>query len=420
MRGSNWFPLPFYHLSLVLLIVWCILCTVLTNSSSSADTQEVGSGSASASSTNNSSGSNRESTRTKLDPAHFTDRVDWGTFYDPQSIFCGQFDCYKILALNYENEPTTKEITRNYRALGRHWHPDKNKEKGAKERFVKIVRAYEVLTNKETRDQYDYFRSRPEAYLEKYGTSVIWKYAPKSDTALVIIALLALLSWLSIWIKKTRWRNLADRIIKASVDGLSLKEGGSNESIEFRRLALEKLAERQAEREKLEKDESGGGGATASNGKDKKKKTRGLDKKELKMKEQEELKAIIVELVEAVHDFGGGFAKPTWRDMFIVKLIKAPYSIITACAWWIQYLIRRTKGLEYTDEELEFFTRRAVGDVIWDTVTEEEKADMKTRRLWIFENLQQWKEEEEFRLLSPGEKKQYNRLKRKTSSAKID
>jgi hypothetical protein len=119
------------------LIVWCILCTVLTNSSSSADTQEVGSGSASASSTNNSSGSNsRESTRTKLDPAHFTDKVDWGTFYDPQSIFCGQFDCYKILALNYENGPTTKDITRNYRALGRHWHPDKNKDKGAKERFV--------------------------------------------------------------------------------------------------------------------------------------------------------------------------------------------------------------------------------------------------------------------------------------------
>lgn len=274
-----------------------------------------------------------------------------------------------------------------------------------------------MLTNKETRDQYDYFRSRPEAYLEKYGTSVIWKYAPKSDTALVILSLLALLSWLSIWIKKTRWRNLADRIIKAAVEGLSLKEGGSNESIEFRRLASEKLAERQAEKEKLEQDESGG--VIASNGKDKKKKTRGLDKKELKMKEQEELKAIIVELVEAVNDFGGGFSKPTWRDLLIVKLIQAPYSIVTALAWWVQYSIRRMKGLEYTEEELEYFTRRAVGDVIWDTVTEEEKANMKTRHLWVFENLQQWKEEEEFRLLSPGEKKQYSRLKRKTSS-KID
>jgi hypothetical protein len=135
MRGNTWFHLPFYRLSLVLWMVWCILTIVLINSSS-ADTQEVGSGSASASSTSSSSGSNKESTRTKIDPAHFTDKVDWGTFYDPQSIFCGQFDCYKILALNYENDPTTKDITRNYRALGRHWHPDKNKEKGAKERFV--------------------------------------------------------------------------------------------------------------------------------------------------------------------------------------------------------------------------------------------------------------------------------------------
>jgi hypothetical protein len=58
---------------------------------------------------------------------------------------------------------------------------------------------------------------------------------------------------------------LADRIIKAAVKGLSVKEGGSNESIKFRRQALEKLVERQAEREKLEKEESSG---TSSNGKE--------------------------------------------------------------------------------------------------------------------------------------------------------
>ena len=62
--------------------------------------------------------------------------VDWGTFYDPKDVFCGEFDCYKILELDYLDNPTSKEITKKFRALSRIWHPDKNQQKGAKERFV--------------------------------------------------------------------------------------------------------------------------------------------------------------------------------------------------------------------------------------------------------------------------------------------
>jgi hypothetical protein len=65
---------------------------------------------------------------------------DWGTYYDPQNIFCGDFDCYKILGFDYESFgkkiPDTKVITKRYRALSREWHPDKSKHKHAKERFV--------------------------------------------------------------------------------------------------------------------------------------------------------------------------------------------------------------------------------------------------------------------------------------------
>ena len=49
-------------------------------------------------------------------------------------------DCYKILGFDYENygveKPSTKTITKRYRALSREWHPDKSKHKDAKERFV--------------------------------------------------------------------------------------------------------------------------------------------------------------------------------------------------------------------------------------------------------------------------------------------
>lgn len=66
--------------------------------------------------------------------------TDWGTYYDPQNIFCGKFDCYKILGFDYgewsTNRPSTKQITKRYRALSRAWHPDKSKRRDAKDRFV--------------------------------------------------------------------------------------------------------------------------------------------------------------------------------------------------------------------------------------------------------------------------------------------
>ena len=64
---------------------------------------------------------------------------DWGTYYDPKNVFCGKFDCYGILGFDYESfekeKPTQKAITKRYRALSRHWHPDKSKHPEAKQRF---------------------------------------------------------------------------------------------------------------------------------------------------------------------------------------------------------------------------------------------------------------------------------------------
>lgn len=66
--------------------------------------------------------------------------TDWGSYYDPQNVFCGKYDCYAILGFDYgewaTERPSTKQITKRYRALSRAWHPDKSKHKDAKERFV--------------------------------------------------------------------------------------------------------------------------------------------------------------------------------------------------------------------------------------------------------------------------------------------
>ncbi|PVD24366.1 hypothetical protein C0Q70_14847 [Pomacea canaliculata] len=64
-------------------------------------------------------------------------------------------DYYKIL--NVKRDATDKEIKKAFRNLALKYHPDKNKDKAAEEKFVKIAKAYEVLSDKEKRRKYDAF-----------------------------------------------------------------------------------------------------------------------------------------------------------------------------------------------------------------------------------------------------------------------
>lgn len=64
-------------------------------------------------------------------------------------------DYYEILGVSRDSDK--EEIKRAYRRLARKYHPDVNKEDGAEERFKEINRAYEVLSEPETRARYDRF-----------------------------------------------------------------------------------------------------------------------------------------------------------------------------------------------------------------------------------------------------------------------
>lgn len=72
-------------------------------------------------------------------------------------------DYYKILGI--KKSATPKEIKKAYRAKSLQYHPDKNKEEGAAEKFAEISRAYEVLTDDTLKDIYD---SQGEAGLERH------------------------------------------------------------------------------------------------------------------------------------------------------------------------------------------------------------------------------------------------------------
>lgn len=64
-------------------------------------------------------------------------------------------DYYEILGV--ARDANKDELKRAYRRLARKYHPDVNKEAGAEERFKEINRAYEVLSEPETRARYDRF-----------------------------------------------------------------------------------------------------------------------------------------------------------------------------------------------------------------------------------------------------------------------
>ncbi|NER82685.1 MAG: molecular chaperone DnaJ [Leptolyngbya sp. SIO1D8] len=64
-------------------------------------------------------------------------------------------DYYEVLGISRGANP--EEIKRAYRRLARKYHPDVNKEDGAEEVFKEINRAYEVLSEPETRARYDRF-----------------------------------------------------------------------------------------------------------------------------------------------------------------------------------------------------------------------------------------------------------------------
>lgn len=62
-------------------------------------------------------------------------------------------DYYKVLGVS--RSASADEIKRAYRKLARQYHPDRNKAKGAEDKFKNVNEAHEVLGNAEKRKAYD-------------------------------------------------------------------------------------------------------------------------------------------------------------------------------------------------------------------------------------------------------------------------
>lgn len=60
---------------------------------------------------------------------------------------------YELLGIN--RKATKSDIKKNYRLLATKYHPDKNSDPDAASKFIAITEAYEILSNKKSKLQYD-------------------------------------------------------------------------------------------------------------------------------------------------------------------------------------------------------------------------------------------------------------------------
>ena len=76
---------------------------------------------------------------------------------------------YKILGLS--TNANKDDIKKSYRSLAKKYHPDKNKEEGATDKFKELTFAYEILIDDDKKKQYDSFNN--ENRVSFYDTFVV-------------------------------------------------------------------------------------------------------------------------------------------------------------------------------------------------------------------------------------------------------
>ncbi len=69
-----------------------------------------------------------------------------------EPVLC-RFEPYSVLGVH--RRATAQEIRKAYKSLAKQWHPDKNQDPQAEDKFIEITKAYELLSDPERRRNYD-------------------------------------------------------------------------------------------------------------------------------------------------------------------------------------------------------------------------------------------------------------------------
>lgn len=229
-----------------------------------------------------------------------------------------------------------------------------------------IATAYEILRDTEARKDYDYMLDNPSEYYSHYYRYYRRRMAPKVDVRLVLIVTISVISLIQYY---SLWQRY-DSAIKYFMT-----------VPKYRIKAMEIAAEQQ----KLE-DSNNRNGKPKSRNK--------ISKAELKEEQERKIRQIIEEKM----DIKGAYAKPKITDVLWVQLIILPYTVSKYLYWYMKWTWRFTILRQpYGDDEKLYLIRKymKLGQYQFDGLEEHERQSYLDMELWIKENYDEWKAEQE-------------------------
>ncbi|XP_040273234.1 dnaJ homolog subfamily C member 25 [Bufo bufo] len=280
-----------------------------------------------------------------------------------EGLYCGQQVCYDVLGVS--REAIKADIARAYRQLARKYHPDRYRTPEDKEtahkHFLLVATAYETLKDEETRRDYDYMLDHPEEYYRHYYHYYSRRLAPKVDVRIVILVTVCVISIFQFY----SWRSSYNEAIKY----LS--------TVPKYRIQATEIARQQG---------------LLNRGKEKGRNKR--SKEEIKEEDEE----IIRDIIKNKIDIKGGYQKPQMYDILLFQIVLFPYYFIQYISWYVRWVYTfNIKREEYGETEKLYLIRKymKMSQSQFDSLEDERKKMFLEEELWIWENYETYKKEQE-------------------------
>lgn len=284
-------------------------------------------------------------------------------------LYCGTQVCYDVLGV--DRDAAKPDIARAYRQLARRYHPDRFRpgdpglagetQESAQEMFLLITTAYETLKDEDSRRDYDYMLDHPEEYYRHYYAYYRTRLAPKVDVRVVILVTVCAISIFQYY----SWQSSYNEAISYLV------------TVPKYRIQATEIAKEQG---------------LLSRTKEKGRNRR--SKEEIREQEEE----VIRDIIKTKIDIKGGYQKPKMSDILLCKLVLLPYFLLVSAAAHVSWFYRFTVCQEaYGDQEKLYITRcfMKMSQSQFDSLDDKMKESFLEKRLWLRENYEVYKREQE-------------------------
>ncbi|XP_014377314.1 dnaJ homolog subfamily C member 25 [Alligator sinensis] len=227
--------------------------------------------------------------------------------------------------------------------------------------FIVNLIMFVILQDEETRKDYDYMLDHPEEYYRHYYHYYSRRLAPKVDVRIVILLTVCAISvfqFFSWWSSYNEAINYLATVPKYRIQATEIAR-------------QQGLLNRAKEKGKNRRS------------------------KEETRKEEED---IIKNIIKNKIDIKGGYQKPKVYDILLFQILLAPFYVckyVIWYCWWIYCF--SIKGQEYGEEEKLYIIRRymKMSQSQFDSLEDEQKKTFLERQLWMRENYEVYKQEQE-------------------------